>query len=404
MDVESPPNSRCRAKDGADSAGEYEGLVEHENPPNLAVDGRTHMDDRLALRKKIAVLAGGSALAIGVLALTAFLMINNKKAEAYMGRGAAEVARLKSQVLHNGPMSNKTSRAPAQVTFVTTETRGDPILQNVLNFTQNFTPQLINIGLGYQWHNFRTKVELLADWLKNRTKQNVHKDPHQGLELIAFVDGSDVFWGGCDLEYFMQSYFKIVHGSGAQIVFSAEVVCGEQDCNAVPDVPEWANKMGGKQLDGGFWKRFATGCKGTWNDGCAAKRDCGFWAPCSKPPTVKFLNSGFFIGPLHDVSKMVSWVLDNYDKYSVWGDQSVFAVYWLKHQATVALDYTGALAVSLSDMSFELVQASADLGLVWNQAFDHAQCLIHGNGRGKFFMMHVLKALTGQELRHIRGW
>lgn len=48
------------------------------------------------------------------------------------------------------------------------------------------------------------------------------------------VDGEDIFWGGCSMEHFIEAYLEIVNRSGAPIVFSAEVACGEQDCWHVP--------------------------------------------------------------------------------------------------------------------------------------------------------------------------
>merc|ERR1712217_892207 len=151
---------------------------------------------------------------------------------------------------------------------------------------------------------------------------------------------------------------------------------------------------GGENLSGGFWKQYAVGCKGTWTDECSAKRDCGFWAPCAVPPAVKFLNSGFFMGPVQDIKKMMDWTLENYDDTSVWGDQSSFAVYWLNgpsNAAKISLDYTGDLALSLSDMSWKLLREDKTRGIVHNVAFNRTQCLIHGNGRGVWFLKHVLK-------------
>lgn len=61
------------------------------------------------------------------------------------------------------------------------------------------------------------------------------------------------------------------------------------------------------------------------------------------------------MGQVRDLARLMDWSLDNYDKWSVWGDQSVFAVYWLQHLAEVTLDYSGALALSLSDLRWELL-------------------------------------------------
>lgn len=286
------------------------------------------------------------------------------------------------------------------LSFVTAETRGDPLLVKVGGFASQWgDAKVINLGGGQKWRNYRTKIELLSTFLRSWALVG------HGKDIIVFVDGSDVFSGGCEPADFLKAYERIAKGSGAKIVFSAEVVCGEQDCNKVPQVPGWACEMaGGRDLNGGFWKKYAVGCKGTWNNKCSAKRDCGFWAPCSVPPAVKFLNSGVFVGPVDELSTMMDWTLEHYDNVSVFGDQSAFAMYWLDHQDRVTLDYTGELSVSLSDLSYKLLQVTPDRDVVWNTAFQRVQCLIHGNGRGIFHMKDLLKKLTGKTFHKLRTW
>uniref|UniRef100_A0A7S1M398 Uncharacterized protein n=1 Tax=Alexandrium catenella TaxID=2925 RepID=A0A7S1M398_ALECA len=238
-----------------------------------------------------------------------------------------------------------------KINFVTAETRGDPMLVRVGEFEKQFKTDVVNIGEGKDWDGFKFKVKMLQEYLRKRVLEGA------GDELIAFLDGSDVLWGGCDPGYFQHAYEEIVRLSGASVVFSAELACGEQDCNKVPRVPDWAVQLSGnKDLNGGFWKPYVDGCKATWTDECSAKRDCGGLAACADPPAVRFLNSGFVMGPTTDLARMFDWSLENYDNVSVWGDQSVLAEYWLHHQEDVTLDYTGALAASISDMRWELLE------------------------------------------------
>mmetsp|Transcript_63264 Transcript_63264/g.135959 ORF Transcript_63264/g.135959 Transcript_63264/m.135959 type:complete len:545 (-) Transcript_63264:70-1704(-) len=299
---------------------------------------------------------------------------------------------------------------PVPITFVTAETRGVPLLVKVNNFEHRFHTEVLNIGTDQEWEGYFSKVKLLAVFLRDRVAKTSWEDLDR--DLIAFVDGSDIFWGGCSFSDFMHSYERIVSRSGAKVVFGAEVACGEQDCNRVPDVPAWANRLAGENVDlnSGYWSQFATDCKGTWNDACSAKRDCGFTAPCAVPPAVKFLNSGFFIGPVLELSRMLEWSLSHYKEFSVFGDQSVFAQYWLDHQNEVVLDYTGELTTALSEMNSRLTQAvrgsQVGSGSVRNNAFGHKlMCLIHGNGRGIFAMKNILYQLEGtNDLKQIRGW
>mmetsp|Transcript_21169 Transcript_21169/g.66985 ORF Transcript_21169/g.66985 Transcript_21169/m.66985 type:complete len:507 (-) Transcript_21169:67-1587(-) len=240
-----------------------------------------------------------------------------------------------------------------KISFVTAETRGEPMLVKVGDFTERFKTEVVNLGEGEKWKGYKSKVRLLQKYLSKRMDEGADD------ELVAFVDGSDVIWGGCDPGYFQHAYEQIVEKSGATIVFSAELACGEQDCNKVPEVPQWAVELAGegRALDGDFWKEYVDGCRATWTDECSAKRDCGGLAACADPPTVRFLNSGFVMGPVKDLAKLMDWSLENYDEMSVWGDQSVFASYWLENQEAVTLDYTGALAASISDLRWELLEA-----------------------------------------------
>jgi len=244
------------------------------------------------------------------------------------------------------------------INFVTAETRGDPMLVRIGNFSERFQTRVVNLGDGQKWDGYKSKVKMLQRYLAQRLREG-DRD-----ELVAFVDGSDVIWGGCDPGYFQHAYEEIVERSGARVVFSAELACGEQDCNKVSLVPDWAVDLaGGRDLNDGFWRQYVDGCKATWTDECSDRRDCGGLAACADPPTVRFLNSGFVIGPVKDLAKLMDWSLENYDKFSVWGDQSVFAVYWLNNTKDVTLDYTGALAASISDMRWELLEAPLDCEL-----------------------------------------
>lgn len=360
-------------------------------------------------RSNCAVGTGITLLVLAALAAGGSYFLSTDEGASEFEKEEGDMERLSWRMMHpQTQTTTTTTTARPVITFVTAETRGNPLLKSVGSFEEEFNSSIINIGMGHQWHNFKTKVKLLQAWLDKRAEHEAKRDTiKDGREIIVFVDGSDVFWGGCRYDDFVKTYQNIVSKSGASIVFSAEVVCGEQDCNRVPEIPNWAVEMAnGKNLSGGFWKEFAVGCKGTWNDKCSAKRDCGFWAPCAVPPAVKFLNSGFFMGPVEDLKDMLDWTWENYDNTSVWGDQSSFAVYWLdgpKDKAKITLDYSGDLALSLSDMSWKLMHVEGDT--VRNTALNRTQCLIHGNGRGIFFMKHVLKVLTGKKLfKTIRGW
>jgi len=315
----------------------------------------------------------------------------------------------KSPFLMRGPLLHPAEAGDPDVhslTLLTAETRGKSLLECVGDFAAGFAVPVINVGLGKDWYSFKTKVEMLRDYVSGLKLSREAQGKSNKDHFVAFFDGKDVFWGGCSPADFMAAYHRIVDASGARIVFGAEIVCGEQDCNRVPPVPRWAHDLaGGRDLEGGFWDLYNEGCHGTWSDECAARRDCGFAAPCAEPPAVKFLNSGFFMGPVDEVAAMMEWSLANYDNTSVYGDQSVFSKWWELHPDKLTLDYLGELSLQLSDLDWSLLTADRRTGIVWNTGFDRVQCLIHGNGRGSFFAAHLLRHLTGGfDQKDLLGW
>lgn len=43
-------------------------------------------------------------------------------------------------------------------------------------------------------------------------------------ELVAFMDGTDIFWGGCEMSEFLHYYEKIVEYSGTSVDLKATSV------------------------------------------------------------------------------------------------------------------------------------------------------------------------------------
>mmetsp|Transcript_19351 Transcript_19351/g.41158 ORF Transcript_19351/g.41158 Transcript_19351/m.41158 type:complete len:425 (+) Transcript_19351:85-1359(+) len=359
--------------DNNEEADEEESFTEEDG---LAGNGAFSSNALASWTKRLRMAGTGRRLVLPVLVGLAGLAA--LAALASVGAGAATGLRALS------------SGSAGAISFVSVDTRSAPLLARFNNFTDGTsvgtrTP-LTNLGEGRQWQGFKTKLRLLAHFLHGRLAAG------QGAELVAYVDGEDVLWGGCDLTTFQDSYWRIRAHSGASIVFNAALTCSEQDCNEVPAVSKWAcESAGDKDLNGGFWETYAGGCRGTWNDQCIARRIC---SACSLPPTLKFLNAGFFVGPVSALVKMVDWALSNYDRVSAWGDQSALAMYWLDHQNEVTLDYLGELAISLSDMGEDLLKADSAKQVVWNEAFERKQCLIHGNGfRGKVLAARLMDGL-----------
>lgn len=373
-------------------------------PVRRAVELASRPRDAATARRAI-WLAAAAAVGLGIAALT-FASV----------RRSAAIALDRTPLLEASADLNPPGEGLAGITFVTAETRGAPLIAApAMHFREAFGADVVNVGLGKQWGSFRTKVELFAQYLRLRLGAVGYEAPGNVEEhLVAFFDGGDVLYGGCNVADFKEAYAAITSRSGARIVFSAEVVCGEQDCDRVPAVPEWAADLSHvDNLDSGFWAKYAVGCNGTWktilnDDGvpCVQRRDCGYWAPCSDPPAVKFLNSGFFMGPMLELSEMLEWSLLHYEQYSVWGDQSVFSQYWLENPDKVTLDYLGQLTLSLSDLRPDVIAVSPEGGgKVINEAFGgRQQCFVHGNGRGRWLLKNLVQAVTGLPFGAVRGF
>ena len=173
--------------------------------------------------------------------------------------------------------------------------------------------QAINLasfgGQGYK--GWFTKPRVLHAWL----------DKHAatlGDRLVVFIDGSDVMWGGCDT--FEREYARIAarhaaattatataaaaaaasssaSASGPPVVFSAELGCDYHvptppGCAAIPAPPAWAATT---PLHANL---------GSWHN-CAAPGA----APCTEPPSYRFLNSGAFAGTAAALHRMLAAVL-----------------------------------------------------------------------------------------------
>lgn len=85
--------------------------------------------------------------------------------------------------------------------------------------------------------NTRNKPRLVARWLRARAAEL----PEQ--RIVAFVDGTDVFYGGC--VDFARRFEELERRSGASVVLAAELGCSHLppdlgNCSTYPPPPAWA--------------------------------------------------------------------------------------------------------------------------------------------------------------------
>jgi len=255
------------------------------------------------------------------------------------------------------------------VTILSWESRGEPLLKKVGNFPMH----VVNLGQASTWHHRSDPA-----WHKLvQMREFLQGWPHD--ELVAVVDGS-VFWGGCSRGEFLKAYDEIVADSGAPIIFGSEMTCYGQDCRKAPAIPAYAASDAHGQY---------ANCTGSWTDDCAATKSC---MQCSNPPQLKFLNSGFVMGPAGPLSRMMDWAHEAYDHDM--RDPSGFAQYWLDNPSLVTLDYQAKLMLSLSDMKQDVAQLQPSNGTVWNAASLRTQCFVNPNGRGRYAGEQLLSSLA----------
>lgn len=58
-----------------------------------------------------------------------------------------------------------------------------------------------NIGADEPWHGYKTKFELLLPYLESKHDE----------DIVAFMDGTDIFWGGCEMSDFKRYWVKFLH-------------------------------------------------------------------------------------------------------------------------------------------------------------------------------------------------
>lgn len=272
----------------------------------------------------------------------------------------------------------------AHINFITYGTTEKPLVLD----QRNFAPDFINVGEGRDFYNYADKVEAILLYARSVPPE----------DLIVYMDGNDAWWGGCTEDDLNQRYTELVQKTGAPIIMGAELSCGEQECNAVPDVPDWAIERSGiSDLASGRMLKFSA-CQTMYEDDVPTEEDfqrcsCSLGPPgtsqkdCSKTLPYKYLNSGFMAGPAGKMIPMLEWIHTNYNQQKG-TDQYYFAQYWRDHPTEVSLDYLGELGNTIKNFgtdAFYVEKSDPERkNWVYNQAFnakkwDKPLCAIHYN-------------------------
>lgn len=232
-----------------------------------------------------------------------------------------------------------------------------------------------------QWSKIKTAS--LLRWLK-------HTASAKPDELVIMVDSGDVVYGGCSEKQIQTYYQAIVEASnGTEIVASAEVspypvqAFDFYNRTAFPWMDERMAAVN-RQLD----------IKADW---AADYADCAdiLGGPCDSPPSYRFLNWGFVMGPAAKLEKMVEFIFkdNNFDQTSAHG-------YYLEHPGEVTLDYGGVLSMSLHNLAegdgapVHFKKGMFGKKTLVNKVSGQTACFVHGNGNGEGFVKSLAAELA----------
>eukprot|EP00996_Jenningsia_fusiforme_P007030 NODE_911_length_1831_cov_27.327160_g803_i0.p1 GENE.NODE_911_length_1831_cov_27.327160_g803_i0~~NODE_911_length_1831_cov_27.327160_g803_i0.p1 ORF type:complete len:291 (+),score=46.09 NODE_911_length_1831_cov_27.327160_g803_i0:112-984(+) len=185
---------------------------------------------------------------------------------------------------HMGVSPSKGATAGRRLVIVALETRDQPLYIESVPHAGSLPGDLFQLGKGFTGvYNHGLKVELFHSWLQNQT------DPEQ---LVIFIDGGDVMWGGCDTD-FQAEYERFRKERKRDVVFGTELGCwpDPRSQNQYPPVPESSIAKVPLIRPGSF----------------AEFVECD-WT-CSNPPASRFLNSGFMMGTVSALKEMVAAVV-----------------------------------------------------------------------------------------------
>jgi len=274
-----------------------------------------------------------------------------------------------------------------------------------------------NLGAGQEWHGLFTKPKLFKQWLDN------HPDPNK---VIVFADSADVLFGGCSQEQLMDNYRATVAKSGGvPVVMGAELGLDPPPSGAYTDIHKQFGDRRKKVQeimaleDASYGDAAVCEIKRSDPKRCYVpsqqKVKEGHWpcaGPCSWPPALTFLNSGFIMGPVWAMREVAAGMIEH-EELPVdapfrdnWHDQGAATLYMAANPNKLTLDYTGSIVLNMHQMK---LNESLEImgGLFINKVTGVPQCFIHANGPSLFKLNRSLIAyasLPPGGSMHLHGW
>jgi len=231
------------------------------------------------------------------------------------------------------------------------------------------------------WGWQRMRYLAAKAWMNYWSARNSEK-------LVVLHASGEVLYAGCDETTIATKYNEIITAS-----------CGTQKVVLAAEMSPWPIELGWRydQTAGIATTRtdFLTSVGVSDNFG-STYADCtnttvGY---CTTPvPKYQYANSGFIMGPVGDVSEMLT---DFY--YWSGSENNLVNEYFLHNPDQVALDYAGILVLSLNNMKLDAnipvtVQSASGTKSFTNSITGTSVCFVHGSGNS----FDALKVLA-QEL------
>lgn len=257
--------------------------------------------------------------------------------------------------------------------------------------------RFLNVGAGQVWQGWRWRMETFAGVAARVAASNPE-------EIVAFMDGQDIIFGGCRSEDFLRYYEDAVNcGDGARVIFGAQVRLFPYDQENLQGYNSTVLTHRRHCLSNALapktdYRPFLDHAQCQHDD---AKRH----GKCGNNALFDFLNMGFVIGPAGEIEKLFRRILTEpalHGLNKTWNDQMAAARVALANLDAVAFEHTGRMVLNLVHLNssrFLEVRSDGDSSYVHNTATNTTACFIHGNGdiQEKHQFLSLLDSLEARE-------
>lgn len=261
------------------------------------------------------------------------------------------------------------------VTVLTVETR---VNETSIPVPGVYGRKFTNVGAGLTWGGWKWRAEQYMKWLNQAARKNP-----DGVVVVA--DYTDVIFGGCSDDDFLELYWGIVNASGG-----ARVVISGNNRLFPPSLLKFQERTNLTFEQFADRRHRVQRLRGL-NDTSYLKYvnwtrcDLDDWQPsCSK--TYKFGQAGVVVGTAGALLDGFLAILDLpeedafsrfRDREAGWDDQAAWNALILRAPGMVTIDYTGGLAMTVSPAHLTTVLEVVG-GEVRNTVTGATQCYIHG--------------------------